>query len=108
MTAKDLLFRMPELIDTDAVGETEAVVQYATEEPVYQVLEDGEVRVHEGVADEPDLTVEIGGDDLVALFRGELNGMAAFMSGRVKVSGDLELAQRLVGFVDQERMRELA
>ncbi len=107
MRAKDFLFQMPELLRSEAAGETEATIQYATEEPVYQVLQDGELAVHEGTTDDADLTIEIAGDDLVKLFRGELNAMAAFMTGKVKIQGDMDLAQRLVGFVDQERMREL-
>ena len=108
MTAKEMLQRMPEALIKEAVGDTSAVIQYELSEPMYQVLEDGELNVFEGRADKPDLTVQMSDDDLVSLFKGELNGMSAFMAGKVKISGDMMLAQQLVGFVDQSRMNELA
>lgn len=108
MTAKEMLVRMLEVINQDAVGSTSAVIQYELSEPVYQVLEDGELSVFEGRTDDPDLTVQISDDDLVALFRGQLNAMSAFMAGKIKVAGDMMLAQQIVGFVDQDRISELA
>jgi len=107
MTAKELLHRMPEALDTDAAGDTSAVIQYELSEPVYHVLEAGTVTTFEGRAETPDLTVTIGDEDLVALFKGGLNPMMAFMTGRLKVGGDVALAQRLVKFFDQEKLAQL-
>jgi putative sterol carrier protein len=107
MTAKDFLKRMPALLDPEAAGETQAVIQYEISEPVYQVLEQGQLTVHDGQADAPDLIITMADEDLVKLFTGELNGMTAFMSGKVKLQGDMMLAQRLVGFVDREKMQSL-
>ena len=104
MTAKELLHRMPEALNEEAAGDTEATIQYEISEPTYQVLKDGSLTVHEGRAESPDLTVIIGDDNLVKLFRGELNPMTAFMSGKLKVKGDLGLAQRLVSFVRSDKM----
>lgn len=108
MTAKDLIQKMPDYLLEDAVGDTEAVVQYNLDEPLYQELRNGELHVFEGVTDNPDLIVTMNDEDFIALFQGKLNGMAAFMAGKVKVEGDMMLAQRLVGFVDQDKMNELA
>ena len=108
MTAKEMLLKMPEAIIEEAVGDTSAVIQYELSEPMYQVLEAGELSVFEGRAENPDLTVTMSDDDLVRLFRGQLNGMSAFMSGKIKINGNMMLAQQLVGFVDQRRMTELA
>lgn len=108
MTAKELLLRMPEALDASAAGTTSAVVQYEISEPVHHVLAEGELQAIEGRASEPDLTVTISDADLVELFHGRLNPMMAFMSGRLKVGGDIALAQRLVGFFDQEALTSLA
>lgn len=107
MNAKQLLHRMPDLLDRDAASDTEAVIQYAISEPIFQVLRAGTLEVHEGEAVDPDLVIEIGDDDLVKLFRGELNAMSAFMMGQIRVRGDMMLAQKLVGFVDREKMQTL-
>jgi putative sterol carrier protein len=108
MNAKELLLRMPEALDASAAGTTSAVIQYEISEPIHHVLESGELRAVEGRADDPDLTVTISDEDLLALFGGRLNPMTAFMSGRLRVGGDVALAQRLVGFFDQEKLMSFA
>jgi putative sterol carrier protein len=108
MNAKDLIRSMPEIVRKDKVDDTEAVIQYNISEPMYQVVKGGELTVHEGVADNPSLTITMKDDDLVRLFKGKLNPMMAFMTGKIKVAGDMTLAQKLVGFVDQSKIRDLA
>ena len=104
MTAHDLLRRMPEVLDREAAAGIDAVIQYDVSDPVHHVLNDGEMTIHEGPAEAPDLVVEIEDEDLLELFHGNLNPLTAFMSGRVKVQGDMQLAQRLVALVDRERL----
>ncbi len=108
MNAKELLFRLPEAVDVEAAGETSAVIQYELSEPMYHVLADGEIRTVEGRAETPDLTITMSDADLVALFQGKVNPMMAFMTGRIRLDGDMSLAQRLVKFFDQEKLRSLA
>jgi putative sterol carrier protein len=43
-------------------------------------------------------------DDLIALLKGELNGMTAFMTGKLQIDGDLMLAQRMSGFFDASKL----
>lgn len=108
MTATELLNALPEALDADAAGATNAVIQFELSEPMHQVLAGGRLETHHGQADAPDVTVSMSDEDLVALFRGELNPMMAFMTGRLRVTGDVALAQRLVSLFDQERLRSLA
>jgi len=42
-----------------------------------------------------DCTVEIAPDDFAALMSGDLNPMSAFMSGKIKVKGDMGVAMKL-------------
>ena len=42
-----------------------------------------------------DATVTISWDDFVALSEGRLEGMMAFMQGRLKIAGDMMIAQKL-------------
>lgn len=107
MTAHELLRRMPEVLDPAAAADVDATIQYDVSSPVHHVLREGELTIHEGPAQAPDLVVRMADDDLVALFRGELNPMTAFMTGRIVVKGDMTLAQRLVGLVDRKRLAEL-
>lgn len=108
MTAHELLRRMPEVLDRDAAAEVDAVIQYEVDDPVFHVVEHGDMTIHEGRADAPDLVVEVSDDDLMQLFHGQLNPLTAFMTGRVKVQGDMQLAQRLMKLVDRDRLEEVA
>ncbi len=58
-------------------------------------IRDGAINVEEGAPESPDVTVEAAAKDLVALFQGELNPMAAFMQGRLKVKGDMSIAMQM-------------
>jgi putative sterol carrier protein len=104
MTAKELLHKMPAALNRDAAQGVKAVIQYQLSEPLYQVLEDGHLHVHEGTADNPDLTVKMSDENFVKLFKGELNSAMAFMTGKIKLKGDMNLAQQLVSFIDQDKL----
>jgi len=41
------------------------------------------------------MTVNVSDGDLLAIVRGDLNAVGAFMTGKVKVSGDVALAMKL-------------
>jgi putative sterol carrier protein len=104
MTAKELLKKMPEALNRDAAHGMKAVIQYQLDEPMYQVLEDGHLYVHEGTVDNPDLTVKMSDETFVKFFRGELNSAMAFMTGKIKLKGDMTLAQQLASLVDQNKL----
>lgn len=42
-----------------------------------------------------DATVTIGWDDFIALSEGKLDPMMAFMQGKLKIAGDMMIAQKL-------------
>ncbi len=108
MKASDLIKRLPEVVNTEGTQNVNAIIQYDISEPMYQVVEDGEMSIHEGEAPEPSLTITMADDDLVSLFKGELNPMMAFMQGKIKLKGDMMLAQKLVGFVDHDKVAKLS
>ena len=41
-----------------------------------------------------DCTITIGDTDMVAMATGKLSGMSAFMSGKMKIKGNMGLAQK--------------
>ena len=53
------------------------------------------VKVEEGETATPDLTLSMDAQDFLALSKGELSPMNAFMQGKLKVSGDMSMAMRL-------------
>lgn len=55
----------------------------------------GDKNVTSNADGEADATIQIAMSDLVLLAKGELDPMMAFMSGKMKIQGDMMLAQRL-------------
>jgi putative sterol carrier protein len=58
-------------------------------------IDSGQMSVEEGTTESPTITVEAAAEDLTALVDGDLNPMAAFMQGRLKVKGDISIAVQL-------------
>jgi putative sterol carrier protein len=58
-------------------------------------INDGQVSLEEGQAESPTITVAAAAKDLKALVKGDLNPMAAFMQGKLKVKGDMSAAMQL-------------
>ena len=55
----------------------------------------GKNDVHEDHGEETDCTVDVALEDLLAMLDGSLNPMTAFMSGKIKVKGDMSVAMKL-------------
>jgi putative sterol carrier protein len=51
--------------------------------------------VTEGPSDDAQCTIEVAGEDWLGIMSGDLNAMEAFMTGKLRVSGDMGLATKL-------------
>lgn len=58
------------------------------------VIADGACTLGDGLATNPTMTLMATTEDFVAIAKGELPGMNAFMQGRLRVSGDMALAMK--------------
>ena len=100
LTVTDLMSKMPgAFIPEKAVG-LDAVIQFkftGTEAGEwYAVIKDGKVNVSHGTHDSPKMTLTADSGDYVKIFTGELDGMSAFMQGKLKLGGDLNLAMKMM------------
>ncbi len=98
-TPKEIFDAMPGAFNAGAAAGLNAVFQFNLEGANggdWNVeIKDGACNVAQGVNASPTVTLKMADSDYVAMTNGELDGMTAFMSGKLKASGDIMLAQRL-------------
>jgi putative sterol carrier protein len=98
-TCKELLENMPAAFRPDKAGSLNATFQFDMGEPEnftgHIVVADGAATYQEGPADHPDVTVKCASDTWLKVAKGEQNGTMAFMSGKIKATGDISLLMRL-------------
>eukprot|EP00994_Dinema_validum_P004640 NODE_2699_length_653_cov_82.319536_g2226_i0.p2 GENE.NODE_2699_length_653_cov_82.319536_g2226_i0~~NODE_2699_length_653_cov_82.319536_g2226_i0.p2 ORF type:complete len:120 (-),score=40.07 NODE_2699_length_653_cov_82.319536_g2226_i0:235-594(-) len=63
--------------------------------------------VKEGANAEATCTIVIGDDEYLQLITGELDGMQAFMQGKMKIKGNMMQAMQLEGLVDQDEAKAM-
>jgi putative sterol carrier protein len=98
------LQKMTQAFDKDAAAGASCVLQFNTSKPAYITIKDGTAKLTEGTSPSPDVALIMADDDLIALLKGELNGMQAFMTGKLQLEGDMMLAQRLGSFFDASKL----
>ncbi len=63
--------------------------------PYHLIVRDRACSIYEGLHASPDVTLSMSADDCLLIMNGQLNGVTAALSGRVKLDGDLGLAMHL-------------
>ena len=61
----------------------------------HAVIKDGTCAVNQGAAAAPNLTLSMASQDWLDMIGGKLNGQMAFMSGKLKLKGDMGLAMKV-------------
>ncbi len=59
------------------------------------VIADGNATVSEGTHETPNITISASDENWMKIVAGELNGQTAFLTGKLKVKGDMSLAMKL-------------
>lgn len=103
MSATELLNKLPAAFNADEAAGTNCTIQFNTSEPTYTTIKDGTCTVTPGTADGADVTLTMEDDDLVQMLKGELDGMTAFMTGKLQLDGDMMLAQRISSMFDASK-----
>lgn len=104
MSAADLLKKLPAAFNASEASGMDCTLQFNCSTPMYAVIKNGSCTVQDGTAGSADVTITMEDEDLVALMKGELNGMTAFMTGKLQVEGDLMLAQRIASIFDSSKL----
>ncbi len=82
----------------DKAAGQEAVIQYdvTTDDKTYSysmAVADGKCELKDEAGDNPRVTLELSFPNFLRLITGNLDGMQAFMSGQLKIAGDMMFAQ---------------
>ncbi|MEI7849232.1 MAG: SCP2 sterol-binding domain-containing protein [Chloroflexota bacterium] len=102
LTVVDLMTKMPSAFVPEKAMGLDVVLQFkfSGSEPGewYAVIKDGKLTVQQGAHPSPKMTLSADSDDYIKLFTGQLDPMQAFMAGKLKLTGDLNLAMKMTQF----------
>jgi putative sterol carrier protein len=101
-TVKQLVYNHERAFRPEVAEGVDAVIQYrltGEEAGDYIItIKDGKCGVSEGIAESPTMTLTADARDFGDVLLGKANGMQYFMQGKLKLSGDLNLAMKLTSF----------
>ncbi len=101
MTVDEMLKEMPSKLNKDKADGLNVVIGWnlTGDEPGEYTLTiaDQTATIDPGISDDAAATLTMDSDDFKALQTGELNGMMAFMSGKIKLDGDMTSVMKIQG-----------
>ncbi len=101
LTITELMSKMPDAFIAEKAGGMSAVVHLkftgADAGEWHLSIAGGKCEVAKGApASSAVLTLAVDANDCVKVFTGELDGMQAYMQGKLKLTGDMSLAMKLL------------
>jgi putative sterol carrier protein len=98
-TVQETFAAMSGRFRADKAAGTAATIQYDVSGDGggtwHAVIKDGACAVNQGPAATPSLTLQIAAQDWLDMLSGKQSGQMLFMSGKLKVKGDMGLAMKL-------------
>ncbi len=98
-TVKETFDAMTSRFKADKAAGTNATIQYDISGDGggtwHAVIKDGACAVNQGPAASPNLTLQMSAQDWLDMTAGKQSGQMLFMSGKLKLKGDMGLAMKL-------------
>jgi putative sterol carrier protein len=96
-TAKEFFEGLQASVDLEKVKGINATYQWDIDGAGkwYAKISDDAVEVAEGEAESSDITISVSESDWLDVVSGKLNGQMAFLTGKLKIQGDMSLAMKL-------------
>lgn len=98
-TAAEFFSGMKENLDPEKIKGIDATYQWDITGDDggkwFAKFNEGQVEVAEGEADSPNITITVSSENWIDIVNGKLNGQMAFLTGKLKIQGDMSLAMKL-------------
>lgn len=102
ITVPEMMSKMPRAFRPESAEGVDTVLQYHLTGDEggdwYVTIKDGQCVVNEGVTENPNVTLTADAQDYKSVILGHTNAMQAFMTGKLRLAGDLNLAMKLPNF----------
>ncbi len=99
LTPQQVFDEMPNYFQSDKAGSTNAKIQFDLSGEHagkwWVKIADGQASSGQGETEAPNLTLIADSQDYVRIATGKLDATAAFMSGKLKLKGDMGLAMKM-------------
>ena len=97
MAVAQIMAQMQSAFVADKAEGLQATFQFciSNDNDFYVTINDANCAANIGNHDDPEITMSMDSETLTEIVSGELDGMAAFMGGRLQAEGDVMLGTRL-------------
>ena len=96
-TVAEIIDSMKTRFNVDAAAGLDEVFQFNIEDgdTYHLIIKDDGFNIVDGAHDDPSVTLIMDSETMVGVMSGEMDGMQAFMMGKLKAEGNMMLATKL-------------
>jgi putative sterol carrier protein len=102
-TPAEYFSELPSKVNKDKVKGMNAVYQWditgSNGGKWHVILKNDDVMIGSGQAESPNITLTLEEQNFMDLVTGKLNGQMAFLTGKLKIQGDMTLAMKLQSII---------